>query len=85
MEEAVRKSTLLPAITMGFRDRGQILPGYWADLVVFDPDVLEDTATATQPYLRAKGIHYVLVNGKVAFENGCVKPVFAGRVLRKKT
>lgn len=85
LEEAVRKSTLLPAITMGFRDRGQILPGYWADLVVFDPDVLEDTATATQPYLRAKGIHYVLVNGKVAFENGCVKPVFAGRVLRKKT
>ncbi len=83
LEEAVRKSTLLPAMTMGFRDRGQILPGYWADLVVFDPDLLEDTATATEPYLRAKGIQYVLVNGKVALEKGSVRPAFAGKVLRK--
>jgi N-acyl-D-amino-acid deacylase len=84
LEEAVRKCTRNPATVMGIQDRGMVEAGYWADLVIFDPAKLTDTATGVEPYLRATGIEYVLVNGKVALEKGTVKPVFAGQVLRRK-
>lgn len=83
LETAVMKSTWLPARTVGLSQRGLIEPGYWADLVVFDPDTLMDTATGTEPYARAEGIKHVFVNGVQAMENGVVKAAFAGRVLRK--
>ncbi len=83
LEEAVRKVTHNPATVMGIRDRGLVEEGYWADLVVFSQAELMDTATGIEPYLRASGIRYVLVNGKVSVDNGTVKPVFAGRVLRR--
>lgn len=84
LEEAVRKCTSNPARVMGIRDRGLVEAGFWADLVVFDAGRLLDTATGLDPYLRAAGIEYVLVNGKVALDRGTVKPVFAGQVLRRK-
>lgn len=84
LEEAVRKCTRMPAQVMGITDRGLIEPGYWADLVIFDPATLVDTATGAEPYRRAEGIDRVLVNGKVAVEKGEVKPVYAGKVLRRK-
>lgn len=83
LEEAVRKITRNPALVMGIPQRGLVETGYWADLVVFDPAKLMDQATGVEPYKRATGIEYVLVNGKVALEKGIVKPVFAGQVLRK--
>lgn len=83
LEEAVRKCTHMPATVMGIPDRGLIESGYWADLVIFDPTRLTDTATGIDPYRRAVGIEYVLVNGKVALEKGEVKPLYAGKVLRK--
>jgi len=83
LEEAVRKCTHMPATVMGIPDRGLIESGYWADLVIFDPTRLADTATGVDPYRRAVGIEYVLVNGKVALEKGEVKPLYAGKVLRK--
>jgi N-acyl-D-amino-acid deacylase len=83
-EEAVRKCTFMPARTMGIPDRGLVEVGYWADLVVLDPAELMDTATGKEPYRKPAGIHYVLVNGKVAMEKGEVKPVYAGKVLRRK-
>lgn len=84
LEEAVRKCTHMPAQVMGIRDRGLVEPGYWADLVVFDPDTLIDTATGPEPYRRAGGIERVLVNGKMAMEKGQVRAAYAGKVLRKK-
>jgi N-acyl-D-amino-acid deacylase len=83
LEEAVRKCTHMPATVMGIPDRGLVESGYWADLVIFDPTRLTDTATGIDPYRRAVGIEYVLVNGKVALEKGEVKPLYAGKVLRK--
>jgi N-acyl-D-amino-acid deacylase len=83
-EEAVRKCTFMPARTMGIPDRGLVEVGYWADLVILDPASLMDTATGKEPYNRPVGIHYVVVNGKVAMEKGEVKPIYAGKVLRRK-
>jgi len=82
LEEAVRKCTYLPATVMGIPARGAVSVGYWADLVVFDPAEIKDTATAKEPYKKPEGISYVIINGKVALENGEVKPLFAGKVLR---
>ena len=83
LEEAIRKVTRSPATVVGIRDRGLVENGYWADLVVFNQAELMDLATGLEPYKRATGIEYVLVNGKIALEKGTVKPVFAGQVLRK--
>ncbi len=63
LEEAVRKMTSFPAATFGFRDRGRLAPGWKADVVVFDPAVVSDTATTAQPKARPLGIRHVLVNG----------------------
>lgn len=84
LETAVMKSTSLPARTIGLSRRGLVEPGYWADLVVFDPDTLIDTATGIDPYSRATGLKHVFVNGVASMEDGVVKGAFAGKVLRKK-
>lgn len=84
LEEAVRKCTSFPAAVMGIPQRGEIKERYWADLVVFDEATLMDQATAKEPYKEPAGIDYVLVNGHVALEKGKVKPVYAGKVLRKR-
>lgn len=83
LEEAVRKVTRNPAVVMGIKERGMVVEGYWADMVVFDPSKLMDQATSVDPYKRATGIEYVLVNGKIAMDKGTMKPIFAGQVLRK--
>ncbi|HEY2987419.1 MAG TPA: D-aminoacylase [Candidatus Binatia bacterium] len=70
LEDAVRKMTSLPAQVLGLKDRGLIRAGCWADLVVFDPDAVADTATYEKPKQYPKGIDYVLVNGKVVIDQG---------------
>jgi N-acyl-D-aspartate/D-glutamate deacylase len=62
--------TSLPAQVLGLRDRGLLRKGYWADIVVFDPDRVADTATYDNPKQYPKGIDYVLVNGAVVIDNG---------------
>ncbi|HEX4912668.1 MAG TPA: amidohydrolase family protein, partial [Vicinamibacterales bacterium] len=69
-EQAIRKSTWLPAATIGMTDRGLLAPGMAADVVVFDPATVIDRATYQNPGLRSEGIHYVMVNGVVALERG---------------
>ncbi len=78
----VRKVTGLPARKLGLGDRGLLARGNWADVVVFDPATIADRATAKEPYLEPVGIRWVIVNGRVAVENGKVKGERAGRVLR---
>jgi N-acyl-D-amino-acid deacylase len=68
---------------LGWPDRGRLAPGAWADIAVFDPDAIRDTATFTEPHALAVGVEYVLVNGTLAWANGVATGARAGRVLRR--
>ena len=83
LEEAVRKMTSLPAQTFGLYRKGILREGLDADIVVFDPKTIVDRATFDDPYQNPAGIRWVIVNGKVAVENGQVSGAASGRVLRR--
>ena len=74
--------TSLPANTFHFGRRGELREGNWADIVVFDPDRVEDTATYKDPHHYAVGISYVLVNGVVVINKGEHTGAKAGKALR---
>ncbi len=81
LEAAVRSSTSLPAATLGLKDRGLLKPGYFADVLVFDPKTYVDRATYVEPEVLATGVRYLTVNGRLAVDNGALQPVMAGRTL----
>jgi N-acyl-D-amino-acid deacylase len=70
LEDAVRKMTSLPAQILRLKDRGMLKEGYWADVVVFDPDTVSDPATYQNPQQYAKGVPFVFVNGAVVIDGG---------------
>ncbi len=70
LPEAVRKMTALPADIIGIRDRGRIARGFFADITLFHPDKVRDTATFVQPKQYPQGIEYVIVNGEVVIDQG---------------
>jgi len=70
LQEAIRRITSLPAENLGLDRRGRIKPGYFADLVVFDPETIADRATYDNPHRYATGVKHVLVNGVRVIENG---------------
>lgn len=82
LEEAVRKMTSLPASRMQLADRGEIKHGYWADLVIFDADEIQDEATWTEPLRTPSGIDYVIVNGVVVADHGVHTGETPGQILR---
>lgn len=84
LEDAVRKMTSLPANLLGLYDRGRIAPGMAADLVIFDPDKIQDTATYAKPAVYPVGIDTVLVNGILAVDHGRYIGEMAGEVLLHK-
>lgn len=79
---AIRSATSLPADILGLKDRGRLETGQAADLVVFDPDTIHDTATFSNPHQYAKGIRFVFVNGKPAIADGMPTGTLAGKALR---
>jgi N-acyl-D-amino-acid deacylase len=81
LEDAIRKMTAFPAQRLGLSDRGLVRPGMKADLVVFDPERVRDTATFDKPHQYGEGVSEVIVNGQVAFENGAMADARPGRVL----
>ncbi len=83
LEEAVNKLTGLPAQRLGLKDRGHIVAGAMADVVVFDPDTIENRATLKRPAQYPRGIEYVLVNGKTVIEKGNRTGNNPGRVIRR--
>jgi len=82
LEEAIRRLTSLPANNLNLRRRGLLLPGYFADVVVFDPATITDNATFAEPHQYATGVHYVLVNGEVVVRDGEHTGAKPGRVVR---
>ncbi len=82
LEDAVHKVTGFPAARLGLADRGYLHPGAMADIVVFDPETIENRATLTTPTRYPVGIEYVLVNGKVVIDSGQRTSINSGRVIR---
>ena len=83
VEEAVRKMTSLAAHNVGLTERGVIAPGYFADLVLFDPATATDHASFDTPQAPATGVRTVWVNGVVVFDGVASTGRFAGRALRR--
>ena len=81
LEEAVRRMTSLSCDRFGLVDRGRIAVGQHADLVVFDPDTVVDTATYDDPKREPTGIDWVVVNGQVTVDHGRHTGAGAGRLL----
>lgn len=84
IEDAVRKMTSLPAQTFAFKDRGLVREGFAADLVVFDPETVRDNATFDNPHQYSSGFDIVVVNGKVAVEQGKLTPERGGQVILRQ-
>jgi len=82
MEDAIRKMTSLPANTFQFKGRGELREGNWADIVMFDPEKIQDTADYKEPHHYPAGIPYVLVNGVMVIKNGDHTGAKAGQALR---
>jgi len=83
LEDAVRKMTSLNANKIGLKRRGLLVPGYYADLVIFDPGEVSDQATYTEPFQYPVGITHVIVNGRLTIEGNRQHSTRAGRVLRR--
>lgn len=82
LEEGIRRLTSLPAFNLKLVRRGILKAGYFADVVIFDPQSIQDHATFEAPHQYATGMNYVIVNGKLVLENGKHTGTKPGRFLR---
>ena len=82
LEEAVRRLTTLPASNLKIRRRGALKPGFFADVVVFDPKEIRDHATFAEPHQYATGVVHVFVNGTAVLRDGEHTGATPGRVVR---
>lgn len=81
LQEAIRKLTSLPAATLGIKDRGLLQPGMHADIAIFDPATIRDTATYDKPQSFAEGVRTVIVNGKPVLLDGAMTEARPGRAV----
>jgi len=82
LEEAIRKLAALPARNMKIDRRGELKQGFFADVVVFDPDTIRDNATFVEPHQYATGMVHVFVNGEQVLRDGDHTGATPGRVVR---
>ena len=82
LEEALRRLSALPAQNLKLRERGMLRPGYFADVVVFDPAQVQDYATPQDPHRYASGMQHVFVNGVQVLRDGEHTGALPGRVVR---
>lgn len=83
VEEAVKKMTSMPAELLGMQHRGKIQQGYYADVVVFDPETVSDRSTFGNLQCAPVGIETVIVNGRIALQEGKILCKTAGRLITK--
>ncbi|GAB6939297.1 N-acyl-D-amino-acid deacylase family protein [Isoptericola variabilis] len=83
LEDCVHHLTGRPAARLKLADRGLVRPGYAADLVLLDPDTVQDTATFENPRQQAAGIDLVLVDGVAVIDDGARTDALPGRALRR--
>lgn len=81
LETAVQKMSAFPAQRLGLTDRGVLRTGMKADVAIFDPARIRDTATFEKPHAYAEGVTHVIINGQVVFENGAMTAARPGRIL----
>ena len=82
LQDAVRRLSQLPVTNMGIKERGLLKPGYFADVVVFDPATITDHATFAKPAQYATGVSSVFVNGVQVLKNGEPTGAAAGRFVK---
>ena len=82
LPEAIRRMSAMPAENLSLRRRGMLRPGYYADVVVFDPARVQDRATFEDPHQYAVGVQHVLVNGVPVVTDGEHTGAKPGRVVR---
>jgi N-acyl-D-aspartate/D-glutamate deacylase len=85
LEHAIRSASGLPADILKLPERGYLKPGYFADLVVFDPRTFRDVATYEKPHQYSTGVKYLFVNGQLAIEDGKSTGTLAGKVPRHQS
>jgi len=82
LQEAIRRLTSLPADNLKLRNRGRLVPGYYADIVIFDPKTIQDHATFEKPHQYSTGVRDVFVNGVQVLQKGEHTGAMPGRVVR---
>jgi N-acyl-D-amino-acid deacylase len=82
LQDAIHRLTGFPAANLSLKDRGLLKAGYYADIVVFDPNTIAEKATYTEPHQLAVGVADVLVNGGFAFRDGKATGAHTGRAVR---
>ncbi len=82
LQEAIRKLAALPADNLRIKHRGRLQDGYFADVVVFDPETIQDHATFVKPHQYATGMIHVFVNGEQVLKDGEHTGATPGRVVR---
>jgi N-acyl-D-amino-acid deacylase len=82
LSEAIRKATSLPAENLSIRHRGALKEGYYADVLVFDPETIIDNATFENPHQYSTGIEQVIVNGQRVIADGQHTGAKPGQVVR---
>lgn len=82
LSEAIKKITALPAEAFGLKQRGLLKQGFYADIVLFNYDKINDRATFNEPFQKAEGIEYLFVNGRLALKQGEYTGSLSGRVLK---
>ena len=82
LEEAIRRLTSLPAANLKLDRRGALKAGHYADVVVFDPNTIQDHATFDKPHQYSTGVQHVFVNGVQVLKDGEHTGATPGRVVR---
>jgi N-acyl-D-amino-acid deacylase len=84
LADAIRRLTSLPAERLHLDRRGKLAPGYFADVVVFDPARIADHATYAAPHAYATGVSHVFVNGVPVISDGAHTNTAPGRFIRRR-
>ena len=82
MQEAIRKMASLPASRLDLKRRGSLIVNNWADIVIFDPEKIDDKSTFANPHQYSVGIKSVLVNGHIAYKDDIVNTEHRGKIIR---